>query len=59
MIVPMLPSSNLFFPVGFVIAERILYLPRYLLGSRLRSHPITTNQIIQFRVLLTGGSRLQ
>ena len=29
MIIPMLPSSNLFFPVGFVIAERILYLPRY------------------------------
>jgi len=27
MIVPMLPSSNLFFPIGFVIAERILYLP--------------------------------
>ncbi len=24
---PFLPASNLFFPVGFVIAERILYLP--------------------------------
>ena len=24
---PMLPASNLFFPVGFVVAERILYLP--------------------------------
>ncbi|CAG4923023.1 unnamed protein product [Colias eurytheme] len=26
-IVPFLPASNLFFPVGFVIAERILYIP--------------------------------
>lgn len=24
---PFLPASNLFFPVGFVIAERVLYLP--------------------------------
>ena len=24
---PYLPASNLFFPVGFVIAERVLYLP--------------------------------
>ena len=27
MVVPFLPASNLFFPVGFVIAERILYIP--------------------------------
>jgi len=26
-ILPFLPASNLFFPVGFVIAERVLYLP--------------------------------
>jgi len=26
-IFPFLPASNLFFPVGFVIAERILYIP--------------------------------
>ena len=26
MVVPFLPASNLFFRVGFVIAERILYL---------------------------------
>lgn len=26
MIVPFLPASNLFFRVGFVIAERVLYL---------------------------------
>eukprot|EP00095_Tigriopus_kingsejongensis_P001095 snap_masked-scaffold193_size270907-processed-gene-1.15 protein:Tk01095 transcript:snap_masked-scaffold193_size270907-processed-gene-1.15-mRNA-1 annotation:"transmembrane and tpr repeat-containing protein cg4050-like" len=27
MALPFLPASNLFFPVGFVVAERILYLP--------------------------------
>ena len=27
MILPFLPASNLFFTVGFVIAERILYMP--------------------------------
>ena len=27
MIVPFIPASNLFFPVGFVIAERVLYIP--------------------------------
>ena len=26
-ILPYLPASNLFFPVGFVVAERVLYLP--------------------------------
>lgn len=26
-IVPFLPATNLFFRVGFVIAERVLYLP--------------------------------
>jgi len=27
MVMPMLPASNLFYPVGFVVAERLLYLP--------------------------------
>ncbi|XP_064470417.1 protein O-mannosyl-transferase Tmtc3-like [Ornithodoros turicata] len=27
LVIPYIPASNLFFPVGFVIAERILYLP--------------------------------
>ncbi|KAL1459084.1 hypothetical protein WDU94_011093, partial [Cyamophila willieti] len=27
LILPFLPASNLFFPVGFVIAERVLYIP--------------------------------
>ena len=26
-IVPFLPASNIFFRVGFVIAERVLYIP--------------------------------
>ena len=27
MVFPFIPASNLFFPVGFVVAERVLYLP--------------------------------
>ena len=27
MVIPFIPASNLFFPVGFVIAERVLYIP--------------------------------
>lgn len=27
LVLPFLPASNLFFPVGFVVAERILYMP--------------------------------
>ena len=27
LVLPYLPASNLFFPVGFVVAERVLYLP--------------------------------
>ncbi|XP_046643729.1 protein O-mannosyl-transferase Tmtc3-like [Daphnia pulicaria] len=27
MVLPFLPASNLFFPVGFVVAERVLYIP--------------------------------
>lgn len=26
-ILPFLPATNLFFPVGFVVAERVLYMP--------------------------------
>jgi hypothetical protein len=29
-VIPFLPASNIFFRVGFVLAERILYIPRYL-----------------------------
>ncbi|XP_061825330.2 protein O-mannosyl-transferase TMTC3 [Nerophis lumbriciformis] len=27
MVLPFIPASNLFFPVGFVVAERVLYVP--------------------------------
>ncbi|GIY00469.1 protein O-mannosyl-transferase TMTC3 [Caerostris darwini] len=27
LLIPFLPASNLFFPVGFVVAERVLYIP--------------------------------
>ncbi len=27
LIMPFIPASNIFFPVGFVVAERILYTP--------------------------------
>ena len=27
LVLPFIPASNLFFPVGFVVAERILYTP--------------------------------
>lgn len=26
-VIPFLPAANIFYPVGFVIAERILYIP--------------------------------
>ena len=52
MIVPFLPASNIFFYVGFVIAERVLYVPSMgfclLLGSGL-DHLSTT---------LTSGAAL-
>lgn len=28
LVIPFLPASNLFLRVGFVVAERILYIPR-------------------------------
>ena len=30
LVIPFLPASNLFFRVGFVVAERILYVPRFV-----------------------------
>jgi len=27
LVFPFIPASNLFFPVGFVVAERVLYAP--------------------------------
>lgn len=36
LILPFLPATNLFFYVGFVVAERILYIPRYVTARNLR-----------------------
>jgi hypothetical protein len=30
LVMPYIPASNLFVTVGFVVAERVLYIPRYL-----------------------------
>jgi len=32
-VIPFLPASNIFFRVGFVVAERILYIPRYAIET--------------------------
>ena len=33
LVIPFVPASNVFIRVGFVVAERILYIPRYILLS--------------------------
>ena len=43
-VLPFLPASNLLFPVGFVVAERVLYLPS--MGSCLMV-AIATSRILQ------------
>ncbi len=30
LVFPFIPASNLFFPRGFVVAERVLYMPRFV-----------------------------
>lgn len=32
-VVPFLPASNLFLRVGFVVAERVLYIPRLVIST--------------------------
>lgn len=43
LILPFLPATNLLFYVGFVVAERVLYIPRYVMRSELAccSHSCT------------------
>jgi len=58
LILPFLPASNLFFPVGFVVAERVLYLPSLGvcllvavgLGS-LRGSPVSTSSALCIIIL--------
>ena len=44
LVVPFVPASNVFIRVGFVVAERVLYIPRYsiLLSSYTTHTPIST-----------------
>ena len=56
LIIPYLPASNLFFPVGFVVAERVLYLPSmgqcFLVGvGALKLTKIVKNRC--FKIFLT------
>ena len=58
MVAPFIPASNLFFPVGFVLAERVLYLPSMgyciivALGLRVFMHKAdmdqTNNKVLFF-----------
>ena len=56
MVFPYLPASNLFFPVGFVVAERVLYLPSMGLcllvahgcNSLLKKSPTITKLLLAF-----------
>ena len=56
MVFPFLPATNLFFPVGFVIAERILYLPSMgfcmLVGYGVWHILIKTEKLSGFRLLI-------
>lgn len=52
-IIPFLPASNLFFPVGFVVAERVLYLPSmgYCLLFSLGITSFWTKRVRRFKYL--------
>ncbi|KAK0090426.1 hypothetical protein PV326_004130 [Microctonus aethiopoides] len=58
MIIPFLPASNIFFTVGFVLAERTLYLPSagycfiISVGLRKLSHRFSTSRIILMMYIL-------
>lgn len=60
MIFPFLPASNLFFPVGFVVAERVLYLPSMGfcmlvgLGASLLLHKHSNVLLLLFMSLCLG-----
>ena len=69
-VLPFIPASNLFFPVGFVVAERVLYLPSMgfclLVGYGvwyLHSHfhhflPRTLIKLIYFVLIILLASRV-
>ena len=46
-ILPYLPASNLFLTVGFVVAERLLYIPRFVLKQKKIINVCTYNAPLQ------------
>ena len=50
-VVPFLPASNLFFRVGFVLAERILYIPRLVSVGQM-TPPLKKIQLDRYLYLL-------
>ncbi|ODM99945.1 Transmembrane and TPR repeat-containing protein 1 [Orchesella cincta] len=58
LIIPFIPASNLLFRVGFVVAERILYIPSLLVGAgaerimRLKQKSLQVNLTKIFFILL-------
>ena len=60
MVVPFIPASNLFFPVGFVVAERVLYLPSmgfclliaYMVYRLIRTHDLIVSNLAKLALLL-------
>ncbi|CAH8627608.1 unnamed protein product [Heterobilharzia americana] len=51
MIFPFIPASNLFFPVGFVVAERVLYTPIGLKSARTKT--VTHSKSVELKKLLS------
>jgi hypothetical protein len=58
-LLPFLPASNLFFPVGFVVAERVLYIPSMgfclLVALGLNPPPQNRQILEEGRTILLSG----
>uniref|UniRef100_A0A8C4QZV6 dolichyl-phosphate-mannose--protein mannosyltransferase n=1 Tax=Eptatretus burgeri TaxID=7764 RepID=A0A8C4QZV6_EPTBU len=54
---PFLPASNLFFPVGFVVAERVLYLPSmgFCLATGLGWQRLASRRSVQLYLFMSFG----
>lgn len=50
LVFPFIPASNLFFRVGFVVAERVLYMPRWVLGSDKQESEMHSWKMLQIPV---------
>ena len=57
MIFPFMPASNLFFPVGFVVAERILYVPSmgFSILFAMGAHKILNSRLRKLATLAVVG----